>query len=195
MPRKINTRTVYFRRKRTGKTNYKSRLKLLLSRKPRLVVRKSSKNLILQIAEYHSSGDKVVLSVHSRDLKRLGWKASGNNLPACYLLGNLLSVKAKEKNIGECILDIGMAPSVKGCKLYAVLKGLVDGGFNIPYSDSIFPDEKRVKGEHIAGLAKNLKADETRFKKQFSLYLKNNLDPEFLPVHFDEIKNKIRGNV
>jgi large subunit ribosomal protein L18 len=127
-------------------------------------------------------------------LRKLGWKASGNNLPACYLLGSLLAVKAKEKNISECILDIGMTPSIKGSKLYAVLKGLVDSGFNIPYSDSVFPDEKRVRGEHVAGFAKSIKADENRFKRQFSLYLKNDLDPETLPVHFDEIKNKIRGN-
>lgn len=193
MPRKINARTVYFRRKRSGKTNYRSRLRLLLSRKPRIVARKSLKNLVLQIIDYTSTGDKVILSVHSRDLKKLGWKASGNNLPACYLLGTLLAVKAKEKNINECILDIGMQSSIKGCKLYAVLKGIVDSEFKIPYSDSVFPDEKRIKGEHVAVLAKNLKSDDAKFKKQFSLYVKNGFDPEQLPDHFEEIKNKIRG--
>ncbi len=193
MPRKINTRTVHYQRKKKGKTNYKSRLKLLLSRKPRLVVRKSLKNLILQVIDYTPKGDVVLLCVHSRDLKNLGWKASGNNLSACYLLGMLLAVKAKEKNIGECVLDIGMNPSIKGCKLYSALKGATDAGFKIPFSDSIFPDEKRVRGEHVAEFAKSLKSDQDRFNKQFSLYLKKSLDPESLPVHFDEIKNKIRG--
>lgn len=193
MPRKLNTKTVYYRRKRTGKTNYKTRLKLLLSRKPRLVVRKSLKNMLLQVVDYTSKGDKIRLSVHSHDLKKFGWKASGNNLSACYLLGCLFVVKAKEKNIQECVLDIGLQPSIKGCKLYAVLKGIVDSGFKIPYSDSVFPDEKRISGEHIVAFAKNLKTDNIKFKKQFSLYLKNGLDPESLPFHFEEIKNKIRG--
>ncbi|MBD3361937.1 50S ribosomal protein L18 [Candidatus Woesearchaeota archaeon] len=193
MSRKINTRTVYYRRKRVGKTNYKSRLKLLLSRKPRLVIRKSLKNMLLQVVDYSPGGDKVVLTVNSCDLKKLGWKASGNNLPACYLLGALFAKKAKEKNIPECVLDIGLQPSIKGCRLYSVLKGIVESDFKVPFSDSVFPDDKRVSGEHIAGLAKVLKSDETKFKKQFSVYLKNSLDPENLPSHFEEIKNKIRG--
>ncbi|MBW2968512.1 50S ribosomal protein L18 [Candidatus Woesearchaeota archaeon] len=193
MPRKINTKTVYYRRKRIGKTNYRSRLKLLLSRQPRLVIRKSLKNLILQIVDYSQKGDVVLVSVHSRDLKKLGWKAGSNNLSACYLLGMLLAVRAKEKNIGNCVLDIGLNPSIKGCKLYSALKGAADAGFKIPFSDSIFPVDKRIRGEHIADFAKTLKSEQDRFNRQFSLYIKNGLDPEQLPVHFDEIKNKIRG--
>jgi large subunit ribosomal protein L18 len=145
--------------------------------------------------DFDARGDKVILSVHSHDLKKFGWKASLNNLPACYLLGIILAVKAKEKNIAECVLDIGMYSSIKGCRLYSVLKGAVDAGFKIPYSDSVFPDDKRVRGEHIAGFAKGLKSDEAKFNKQFSSYLKNGFDPENLPAHFDDIKNKIRGKI
>lgn len=193
MARKTNTRTVYFRRKRNSKTDYRTRLKLLLSRKPRLVVRKTLKNMILQIVEYSPSGDRIILFVCSRDLKKFGWKASGNNLPACYLIGCLLAVEAKKKNIGECVLDIGMQPSIKGCRLYAVLKGVIETGFKVPYSDSVFPDNKRISGEHIAEFAKKLKQEKEKYERQFSVYLKNNFDPETLPAHFDEIKKKIRG--
>lgn len=193
MVRQQNTRTIAFRRKREGKTNYRSRIRLLLSEKPRFVVRKSLKNLVIQLIQYSPQGDKVLLSVHSHELKKLGWKASLNNIPACYLLGLLTGIKAKEKKITECILDIGMTPSIKGSCLYSALKGAIDSGLNMPFSDVVFPDEKTIRGEIIAKYAKQLKADKARFARQFSLYLKNGLDPETLPVHFDDIKKKIRG--
>ena len=46
------TQVVPFKRKREGKTDYKKRLKLLSSSKPRLVIRKSLKNMTVQIIEY-----------------------------------------------------------------------------------------------------------------------------------------------
>ena len=42
----------YFKRKRLGITDYKKRLSLLLSNKPRLVIRKSLKHINVQIIEY-----------------------------------------------------------------------------------------------------------------------------------------------
>ena len=48
-----------FRRKRKGKTNYKKRLKLLLSNKPRLVIRPFIKNIIAQIVEYHPNSIRI----------------------------------------------------------------------------------------------------------------------------------------
>lgn len=193
MGRQQNTRTIPFRRKREGKTNYRSRIRLLLSEKPRFVVRKSLKNVCVQLVCFSPQGDKVLLSVHSHELKKLGWKASLNNIPACYLVGLMAGLKAKEKKVSECILDIGMIPSIKGSCVYGVLKGVVDSGLGIPFSDSVFPDEKAIRGEVIAKYAKQLKADKAQFEKQFSLYLKNGLDPEKLPAHFDELKKKIRG--
>ena len=48
--------TVQFRRKREGATNYRKRLKILASNKPRLVVRKSLKNIHASIIEYDKKG-------------------------------------------------------------------------------------------------------------------------------------------
>lgn len=157
------------------------------------MVRKSLKNFIIQFIRFAPQGDKVLLTVHSRELRKLGWKASLNNIPACYLLGFMAGIKAKEKKIAECVLDIGMTPSVKGSCLYSALKGAVDSGLEMPFSDTVFPDEKTIRGEAIAKYAKQLKADKARFTKQFSSYVKNELDPEMLPAHFDDIKKKIRG--
>ena len=92
-------RTMHYKRKRKGLTNYKKRLTLLKSRKPRLVIRKSNKNIILQLIDYKPDGDIILLSTHSRELKKYGWKPQLNNLPSAYLTGLLCGNKLKKKNI------------------------------------------------------------------------------------------------
>jgi large subunit ribosomal protein L18 len=178
------------RRKRKGKTDYKKRLKLLLARKPRIVIRKSLKNTWLQVVEYSPSGDKIVLSAHSSELKKLGWNAGCGNIPAAYLTGLLLGKKAAEKKIKECVLDIGLYASIKGSRIYASLKGAVDAGLAIPFSEEIAPPEERIKGAHIAEFAKKAKEIHA---SQFSLYQKNNVNPEEITKQFEEVKEKIKG--
>jgi len=187
-------KTVSLRRKREGKTDYRKRLGLLKSRKPRVVIRRSQKQFTLQIVEFYPSGDKVLVGMNSRELQKNGWKGSLNNLPAGYLSGVLLAKKALQKKIKECVIDLGQQTSLKGCSLYAVVKGLIDGGLNIPHSPEIFPKQERIKGEHIANLAKLLKENQDKYKKQFGQYVKQGLDPESLPKHFDEIFVKVKGN-
>ena len=51
-----------FNRKIHGRTDYRKRLSLVKSRLPRLVVRKSLKNTLAQIIEFHENGDKIILS-------------------------------------------------------------------------------------------------------------------------------------
>ena len=58
-------RTVPYRRKRENKTNYLKRLKLLISRKGRLVVRFTNKRVLAQLVEFTSKGDKVLVGVDS----------------------------------------------------------------------------------------------------------------------------------
>lgn len=137
------------RRKREQKTNYKKRLKLLISGKSRLVVRLSNNNITAQIVDYSEKGDKIVASAHSAELKRLGWKFSTGNIPAAYLVGMLVAKKAKEKGVKEAILDIGMKKPVKGSRVFACLKGAVDNGLKIPYSKEMLPNNDRTGGKHI----------------------------------------------
>lgn len=137
-----------YKRKAKGRTNYKKRLNLLKSGKPRLVVRKSLKNVTVQIVSYSQGGDKVLVSAHSRELLKLGWKRYRKNIPAAYLTGLLCGVKAKGK-VKEAVLDSGIYESTKGSLVYAALKGAVDAGLNVPHGEELLPDEKRLKGEHI----------------------------------------------
>jgi large subunit ribosomal protein L18 len=155
--------TVRHRRKREGKTNYKKRLELLKSRKDRLVIRKTNKQIILQIIRYEPDGDKAIVTVGSSELKKKGWKHSCKNLPACYLAGMLLTQKAKAKNIGEAILDLGLQTPHSGSKLYAALKGAIDAGLAIPANEKIFPSEERLKGKHID---EKIAADYEKIRKE-----------------------------
>ena len=66
-------RFVPFKRKLQGKTDYRKRLVLLKSGKPRLVVRKSLNNISTQIIAYETAGDKVLVAATSRELLKLGW--------------------------------------------------------------------------------------------------------------------------
>jgi large subunit ribosomal protein L18 len=162
-------KTIRFRRKRQGKTNYKKRLNLLLSGKPRLVVRPSLKGITVQIISAEKIGDKVLAASHSNELKKLGWKFNTGNTPSAYLTGLLTAKKAVKKGIKEAILDIGLRKPVKGGRIFATLKGTVDAGLKVPFSDSILPSEERIKGDHIA----------------------KHLDKKDMPKSFEDIKNKI----
>ena len=186
--------TIPFRRKREGKTNYKLRLRLLTSEKPRLVARVSSKNAMAQLIEYNAPGDKIIAAANSRQLIKLGWKGNAGNISAAYLVGMLLAKKALKAQVKECIFDIGMQTSTKSSRLYALLKGAIDGGLEVPHSEDILPSKDRIAGKHVADYAKLLKTKEPeRYKKYFSLYLKNGLNPEELTMHFDTMKKKIEA--
>ncbi len=180
-------RTVPYRRKREGKTNYKDRLNHLLSRKPRLVIRKSLKNITIQLVEYHPDGDFTKVKVNSKALQKFGWNFSTNNLPACYLAGLLAGKTALSKNVDEAVADLGMQSKIHGSKVYAALKGVVDSGFKIPYSEKCFPSEERLKGGHIQNHFSNLKEKDV----QYSSYMKNNLDPSNIQEAFEKTKKKI----
>ncbi|MBW2988971.1 50S ribosomal protein L18 [Candidatus Woesearchaeota archaeon] len=138
-----------FKRKKNGKTDYRKRLRILSSNKPRLVVRKSLKNISAQITEYGENGDKVILAGHSSELKKYGYEGNKGNIPSAYLVGVLIGSKAKKKGIKDLIFDMGLQKSVKGSRIYALLKGCVDAEINIPHSKSILPADDRINGKHI----------------------------------------------
>ncbi len=153
------------RRRREGKTNYRKRLKLLLSGKPRLVVRKSLRHMRAQIIEYDPKGDRTIVSATTEELKKFGWNLPTGNTPAAYLVGLLIGKRALEKGIKEAVLDIGLHSSVKGSRLYAVLKGALDAGLQVPHSEEILPSEERIRGEHIASYLEKYKDMPSIFEK------------------------------
>ena len=180
-----------FRRRREGKTDYHARKALVLSGMPRLVARTSISNIIAQIIVAKPKGDEVLISAHSRELVKYGWKASRGNLSAAYLTGFLCGLKAKTHGVEEAILDIGLYPPTKGARVFAVLKGVLDAKINVPHSESKLPDEKRIKGEHIAKYAESLASDVEAYQATWSGYLKREIKPETLPKHFEQVKKQM----
>lgn len=187
------TYRVKFRRRREGKTNYRLREKLILSGKPRFVVRGTLKHFIAQVIEARPEGDRTLVSAHSIELKKkFKWNGATGNVPAAYLTGLLAGLRALKKGIKEAILDIGLHTPTKGARVFAALKGALDAGMNIPHTEEILPDESRIKGEHIANYAKLLAAkDRQLYERCFSQYLARGLPAEKLPEHFEEVRQRI----
>lgn len=161
---------VHFRRAREGKTDYRRRKQMLISRKPRLVVRKSSRYINLQLILPAKEGDMTLVSANTAELKKYGYTGSAGNIPSAYLAGLLLGYRAKREGHDRAILDIGLYEATKGGSIFAALKGAIDSGMDIPHNPEIFPDEERIKGKHI---------DE---------YRKMNISEQF-----ESVKQKIQG--
>ncbi len=146
----IGPRTrIPFRRRREGKTNYRRRLNLLKSGKPRAVVRKSLQGITVQLIEYSTTGDRVVACAISKELQKFGWTLNTGNIPAAYLTGFLAGKRAKTKGISAAIIDIGLGTPTPGSKVFASLKGLLDSGLEIPHDNGVLPQEERLQGGHL----------------------------------------------
>jgi large subunit ribosomal protein L18 len=186
---------VPFRRRREGKTNYRTRRALVLSRVPRLVVRLSLKHAIIQVIEAEAIGDKVIVSAHSRELaKTYGWLGNCGNIPAAYLTGLLCGYKALANGVEKAFLDIGLNIPSKGTRVFAAMKGVVDAGVEVPHSDDILPDEGRISGEHIVAYGSQLASEPEVYRQKFSASLKRGSRPEKLSEHFSEVKDKITSS-
>jgi len=183
---------VPLKRRRLGLTNYRKRRKYILSKLPRLVVRKTNKHLIAQIVIAKPNGDETVVGFDTRVLSEWNWKGDENNTSAAYLLGLLIGLEARSRGVEKAILDIGLHRAVRGSRVFAVLKGALDAGLQIPHGEEILPDEDRIRGVHIANYAEQLKnKDVEEYRRRFSRYLSRGLEPENLPAHFEETKRKI----
>ena len=88
------------KRRLEGRTDYKARLYLLKSGKPRVIFRKTNRYLLAQIVVSEIAQDRVLVNVSTKDLIKYGWpeKLSGSlkSLPAAYLMGYLLVKKSKD---------------------------------------------------------------------------------------------------
>jgi len=181
-----------FRRRREGRTDYRSSRRLVISGVPRLVIRPTNKNLTAQLIKSKPTGDEVVVSSQSSELRRLGWKAACGNMPAAYLTGLLIGSRAKAKGLSNAILDIGLNARGPGSRIFAAAKGALDGGLAIPIDKKALPSEDRIRGNHIMTYSKLIAAEPEAYKKRFSRYLKNKLKPEEVPDNFAVVEAKIK---
>ncbi|MFW9809175.1 MAG: 50S ribosomal protein L18 [Candidatus Thorarchaeota archaeon] len=181
------TYRVKFRRRREGKTNYYRRRRLLQSRRPRLVVRKTNTSTIVQIINASVVGDSTVASATSTELTKHGWIAGTGNLPAAYLTGLLAGLRAKSRGVNGAVLDVGLNPPVKGSRIYAALRGAVDAGLEVPHDPNILPDESRISGEHIVASFDHFGTD----SHMFSDLGKKKTNISTIPKKFNTVKKAI----
>jgi large subunit ribosomal protein L18 len=178
------------KRIRNGRTNYRKRAALLLSRRRFVTITVSDENVHAQLTYPMKKGDVTITSSHSRELARFGWKGSLNSLPACYLTGLLLGKKSLKKDVDEAVLYTGKNTFTS--RVAACLKGIIDSGMNIPASDSSFPPEDRLVGDHIAKYAKILQdEDKESYSRRFSRLIANNFDPTSYSNHVHQVKDAI----
>jgi large subunit ribosomal protein L18 len=181
-----------YRRRREGKTDYHKRLKLLSSGIPRIVIRKSLKHMYVQIVKYNADGDIILCSATTKELVKYGWNISTGNLSSAYLAGVLVGIKAKKEGIDVAIVDFGLFSTTKGSKMYSAVKGAIDAGLQVNCSEEVFPDEERIKGNHIVRYAEILKKEnKEKYESFYSKYHKAKITPESVPKLFEDVKNKI----
>jgi large subunit ribosomal protein L18 len=184
-----------FRRRREGKTNYHKRLKLLKSRKLRLVIRASNNHIIVQVVESKLSGDRVLVAAFSKELpKKFDWKLNTGNIPAAYLTGYLAGLRAKKNNIQEVILDLGVFNH--RFRVLAAVKGFLKSEIELPYREEFFPEnfEAKLDGSQIETYAKLLKQKEPeKYELAFSSYLKNKVDPLKIKQNVSSTLKKIQS--
>jgi len=164
------------RRRRQGKTDYKARTKMIKqdknkfnTRKYRLIVRITNRQVICQVAYASIIGDNIIAHATSKELEKYGIDVGLKNYAACYATGLLAArrtlkkfgldetIKGKAELDGEdyhvedeeneqrpikCILDVGLQRTCVGARLWGALKGAVDGGLHIPHSNKNFPGFK-----------------------------------------------------
>jgi len=139
------------RRKLEGKTDYLKRLKLLKSERPRVVFRKTNKYVISQYVVSDEAKDKIVFGLTSKNLMKYGWpeklKGSLKSVPASYLTGYLTAKKILKDKLEKPIVDLGMQRVLAKTRIFGYLKGLIDGGVEIPCEEEKFPEEERLNGK------------------------------------------------
>jgi large subunit ribosomal protein L18 len=183
---------VAFRRRREGKTDYHARRHMISSGRPRLVIRITDTRVIVEVMQALPQGDKTLAAADSRQLTEYGWHGGSKNLPAAYLTGYLAARQAVQAGVSSAVTDLGLVQPIKGSRIFSAIKGTIDGGVQVPCSKEMLPQEKRIRGDHIAAYVKDLgKKDPDALKRQFGKLSKARIDLTTLPSLFEATKSKI----
>ncbi|PYH48435.1 60S ribosomal uL18 domain-containing protein [Aspergillus saccharolyticus JOP 1030-1] len=230
--RRREGKTDYYARKRLitqAKNKYNAR-------KYRLVVRFTNRDVICQIVWSEISGDKILAAAYSHELKRYGITNGLTNWAAAYATGLLVARRALKKlNLDETftgveeadgeytiteaaetdegsrrplkvILDVGLARTSTGARVFGAMKGASDGGLFVPHSESRFPgfdieseelDAETLRnyifGGHVAEYMEGLADDdEERFRGQFHKYTEAGIDAGDIEDLYTEAHKAIR---
>jgi len=108
----------------------------------------------------------------------------------------------------KVFLDVGLSRTTTGARLFAAMKGAVDGGLYVPHKPKRFPGNKSMQkkfdpktlrkhiyGIHVADYMKSLQSkNPEKFKKHFSRYIKAGKGPEDVEKMWTAVHASIRAN-
>lgn len=108
----------------------------------------------------------------------------------------------------KAYLDVGLRRTTTGAKIFAAMKGAVDGGLNVPHSEKRFPGydkekdaldgevlRKHIFGEHVADYMRQLKEEDAeRYNRQFSRFIKAGISAENIEAMYTKAHEAIRKN-
>merc|ERR1711976_734982 len=108
----------------------------------------------------------------------------------------------------RCYLDVGLARTTTGARVFGALKGAVDGGLDIPHSVKRFPGydseagefnaevhRNHIFGKHVADYMRLLsEEDEEVYKKQLGAYIKNGVTPDSIEGMYKNCQAAIRDD-
>jgi len=108
----------------------------------------------------------------------------------------------------KVFLDVGLARTTTGSRVFGALKGALDGGLDIPHKPKRFPANKQqrnkfdsktirkyIYGQHVAEYMKQLKEkNPAKYEKHFSRYLKAGKGPEEVEKMWASVHAKIRAD-
>lgn len=234
-----------YRRRREGKTDYRSRTALVAQDKTkynapkyRLVVRISNADVVCQIVSSKIIGDIVHCAAYSHELPKYGVQVGLTNYAAAYSTGLLVArrllnqIGLADKYAGidstdgkdylvasdkdgdqrpfRANLDVGLARTTTGAKVFGAMKGACDGGIHVPHSARRFPGFKkngekesydpkvhrdRIFGVHVAQWMKKLKEDnEELYNKQFSKFISAGVKSEDIEALYKKAHAAIRAD-
>jgi len=201
----------------------------------RLVVRFTNTDIICQIAYATLEGDIILAAAYGKELKNYGVAHGFTNYASAYATGLLVARRALtalkldkhyigvEEPNGEMfeveepedgprpffvLLDVGLSRTTTGSRLFAALKGAVDGGLSINHENKRFvgfdneskefhPEvlRKYIYGGHVSEYMDYLKEkDNELYKSQFSQYIKKEITSDQIEKMYSNCHKKIREN-
>ncbi|KAF1986806.1 hypothetical protein K402DRAFT_376732 [Aulographum hederae CBS 113979] len=204
--------------------------------KYRLVVRFTNKDIICQIITSEITGDKVFCAAYAHELKAYGVTHGLTNWAAAYCVGLLIARRAlkkleldetfpgveeadgeytltepaehdgEERRPFKCNLDVGLARTSTGARIFGAMKGASDGGLHIPHSENRFPGfdmetkeldaetlRKYIYAGHVAEYMETLADDdEERYKSQFQGYIDDDLEADGLEELYQDAHKQIK---
>lgn len=190
-----------------------------------------NRDIICQIVAARIAGDEILTAAYAHELPRYGIKHGLTNFSAAYCVGllcarrHLQKIGLDEKYVGveevdgemfdieedenrrpfTALLDIGLVSTSTGNKVFAVMKGAVDGGINVPHNEKRFPAytkeegfdpellKSRILGNHVSEYMEYLlEEDEDAYQKQFARYIKDGIEADGIEDMYLEAHRKIR---